>query len=148
VKKQAIKAFVLLSLLLSLSAISAYAQSSLLISKVEIPFDFSVGDRTLPAGVYSVTRIFQDKVTLLIRSEDGREAIMTLTAPVEAKERPETWKLVFHHYGESYFLSQIWEPGSRDGRQLSKSRTEQSIERELAKQGAEPERVAPIVLSP
>jgi hypothetical protein len=145
-KKLAFNAFVLLSLCLPLSAVSAYAQGNTLISRAEIPFDFSVRDRTLPAGTYSVTRIFPD--VLLIRSEDCQEAIVTLTMPVQAKEIPETGELVFHRYGETYFLFQIWVPGISDGRQLLKSRTERSIERDSAENGAGPSDITRVVLSP
>ena len=137
-KKQAIKAFVLLSLLLPLSAIYIYAQGTTLIKKVKIPFDFSVGAKTFPAGVYSVTRVNQEKIMLRLSSEDGREAINVITSPVQAKESPKTAKLIFRRYGETYFLSQIWEPDDVDGRQLPKSRTERSVERDLTKRGEGP----------
>jgi hypothetical protein len=137
-KKQAIKPFVLLSLLLSLSALNVYAQGDKPIRKVEIPFDFSVRDKTLPAGVYSISRVNQDKTMLLLRSEDGREAVNISTYSVQAKQRPEKGKLIFHRYGETYFLSQIWEPNEMQRRQLSNSRRERSIERDLSKRGEEP----------
>jgi hypothetical protein len=72
---------------------------------VEIPFDFSIRDKTLPAGIYRVERIFKDAV--LIRSEDGQEARVSLTMPVRAKEIPETGRLLFHRYDEIYFHFQI-----------------------------------------
>jgi len=136
-KKQAIKAFGLLGLFFSLSAIFVYAQNITLVRKVEIPFDFSVGDKTFPAGTYSITRVFPDKSALLLSSEDQREAINILTHSVQAQESPKTGKLIFHRYGETYFLFQIWESDALQGRQLSKSRTEQSIEHDLAKRGEE-----------
>jgi hypothetical protein len=72
---------------------------------VEITFDFSIRDKTLPAGIYRVERIFKDAV--LIRSEDGQEARVSLTMPVRAKEIPETGRLLFHRYDEIYFHFQI-----------------------------------------
>src|SRR5215470_8263029 len=137
-KKQAIKAFVLLSLLLPLSAIYVHAQGQTLIRKVKIPFDFSVNDKTFPAGVYSVTRVNQEKVMLRLSSEDGGEAINIITNTVEAKAYPKTGKLIFRRYGETYFLSQIWESDEIQGRQLLKSRTERSVERDLTKRGEGP----------
>ena len=137
-KKQAIKAFVVLGLLLSVSAIYVNALGKTLIRKVEIPFDFSVGDKTFPAGVYSVTSVNQEKIMLRLSSGDGREAIHILTNPVQAKETPTTSKLIFRRYGETYFLSQIWESYDDQGRQLSKSRTERSVERDLSKRGERP----------
>src|SRR5499426_4549519 len=144
-KRLAVNAFTWLSLIFSLPAISVNAQSRTLISKVKIPFDFSIRDKTLPAGVYSVERIFQD--ALLIRSEDGQEACVSLTMPVRAKEVPETGRLLFHRYEETYFLFQIWEPGSDDGRQILKSGAERSIERDMAKKGEGVSSIALVVLS-
>ena|SRR5262245_17122965 len=137
-KKQAIRAFVLLSLLLSLSAIYGYAQGQTLIRKVKIPFDFSVSDKTLPAGVYTVTRVNAEKIMLRLSSEDGGESINIITNPVQAKEYPKTGKLIFRRYGETYFLSQVWESDEIQGRQLLKSRTERSVERDLTKRGEGP----------
>jgi hypothetical protein len=145
-KKLAFNIFTLLSLICSLSATSVYAQSKTLISKVEIPFDFSIRDKTLPAGIYRVERIFQD--ALLIRSEDDQVVCVSLSMPVRAKEIQDTGRLLFHRYGETYFLFQIWEPGSNDGRQFLKSRTERSVERDLAKKGEGASTIALVVLSP
>jgi hypothetical protein len=146
-KKQAIRALVLLSLLVPLSASFGYAQGKALIRKVNIPFDFSVSDKTFPAGVYSVTRVNQEKVMLRLSSEDGGEAIHVVTIPVQAKESPKTAKLIFRRYGETNFLSQIWESDEIQGRQLLKSRTERSVERDLAKRGERPS-IVDIVSTP
>src|SRR5262245_7308227 len=145
-KKLVLNVFPLLSLIFSISAISVYAQGKTLISKVEIPFDFSIRDKTLPAGVYRIERIFQD--VLLIRSEDGQEACVSLTIPVRANEVQETARLLFHRYDETYFLFQIWEPGSDDGRQVLKSRAERSVERDMAKKGEGASSKALVVLTP
>ena len=39
--------------------------------------------------------------------------------------------MVFHRYGHNYFLAEVWN-GDTAGRQLTKSRQERAIERELA----------------
>ena len=75
---------------------------------------------------------------LRLSSEDGQEAIHIITNPVEANESSKTAKLIFRRYGETYFLSQIWESDEIQGRQLLKSRTERSVERDLAKRGEGP----------
>jgi hypothetical protein len=137
-KKHAIKAFVLLSLLLSLSAIYVHAQGKTLIRKVQIPFDFSVRDTTFPAGVYSVTRVNQEKIMLRLSNEDSGEAVHIVTIPVQAKKSPKTAKLIFRRYGDTYFLSQVWESDEIQGHQLLKSHTERSVERDLAKRGGGP----------
>lgn len=144
-KKRVLNAFLLLGLLISLPAIPVDAQSNILVGRVEIPFDFTVRDKTLPAGTYRVWRLYQDKSALLLRNDDGDEAVEFLTIPTRASKISETGKLVFHRYGESYFLHQIWEPGVRDGRQLPKSRRERSVERDLASNGAKPAKTEHVV---
>ena len=49
--------------------------------------------------------------------------------PVRANQTQEETKLVFHRYGDQYFLSQIWTVGANSGRELLMPR----LERELAK---------------
>jgi hypothetical protein len=44
----------------------------------------------------------------------------------------ETAVLVFHRYGDHYFLAQAWTPGERDGFEARKSRSERNVARELA----------------
>ena len=134
-KKQGIKTLVLLGLLLSVSAIIVNAQGRLLIRKVEIPFDFSVGDKKFPAGEYRVTSVNQEKTMIRLSSVDGQDVVNILTNPVQAKETPNTSKLIFRRYGETYFLYQIWESYNDQGRYLSKSRTERSVERDLSMRG-------------
>ncbi len=134
-KKQMIKAFVALGVLLAVSANYVNAFGKPLIRKVEIPFDFSIGDKSFPAGVYNIASVNQEKVMLLLSSVDGRESIHIMTNHVQAKDTPKTSKLVFRRYGEAYFLAQVWESYDVNGRQLPKSRAEKSVERDLSRRG-------------
>lgn len=74
---------------------------------VDIPFEFSAGKTTLPAGVYSIKRMSGELVSL--RSEDGKSAVI-LHAPVthSSNDPNAIERLVFSKQGEEYFLSQIW----------------------------------------
>src|SRR5262245_66031806 len=103
-KKHAIRALVLLSLLFPLSAIYVYSQGKTLVREAKIPFDFSVGDKTFPAGVYNVTRVNQEKIMLRLSSEDGGEATHVVAIPVEEKECPDSGKLVARRLGEVYLF--------------------------------------------
>jgi len=49
--------------------------------------------------------------------------------PVRASATQDEAKLVFHKYGDQYFLSQIWTTGDATGRELLMPR----LERQLAK---------------
>jgi hypothetical protein len=118
----------MLSLLLALTAISVSAQS--VRSKINIPFNFIVDQKTLPAGEYTVepNRKDFDRVWLIQRS-DSHASVYVMTTPGHASKTQEQVKLVFNKYGAQYFLSQIWTPGGSTGHELTMPRQE----RELAK---------------
>ncbi|MEP6741788.1 MAG: hypothetical protein ABJB61_04760 [bacterium] len=137
-KRQAFGTLAMLSLLIVMTAVSVRAQSER--SKVtNISFSFIVGQKTLPAGEYTVEPNRRDSDNVwLVQSSDGRVSALFTTMPVRASETPEKAKLVFHKYGDQYFLSQIWTAGDIGGRELPMPRPE----RELAKNGVKPQTVA------
>jgi len=132
-KTQALKNFTMLSLVLMLTAVSVCAQSER--SQVtNIPFSFIVGQKTLPAGEYTFEPNRKDSHNVwLVQRRDGRISALFATMPVWASETQEKANLIFHKYGDQYFLSQIWTPGSHSGRELLMPR----LERELAKNAIE-----------
>ena len=91
---------------LGLAVANVHAQTP---SKVEvdIPFEFSAGKTTLPAGVYSIKRFSGNTVTL--RSEDGKSNVI-LNAPVTntSSDPNAVERIVFERYADGYALSQIW----------------------------------------
>ena len=135
-KKQFVSVLTKLSLLgvIALVAGSAQGQSPSNRLRANIPFDFAVGGRTLPAGTYSVgsAQISQDDLVILIRGVEGGSSSMNLTNPVQTASPKDKPTLVFHRYGDQYFLFQIWPAGASTGRELLKSRSERQIERNLA----------------
>ena len=129
--------FGLLAVVLMIAA-GATAQAQTLQYKVtaNIPFDFTISDKKLPAGKYSVVRAQNstgDQV-LLFSSADGHQQLSRLTIPVYALDVMKEGVLVFHQYGDEYFLTEIWPAGGQTGRALPKSRAE----RELQRQSNEP----------
>src|SRR5438128_10623051 len=109
--------FATLSLIACLAAPAAYPQSSPLAGA--IPFDFHAGDTVLPAGKYTVTPNVSTGVAQ-IRCEtcQGLKTILVMMQPVIAKSTPTNGKFVFRRYGDNYFLSQVWHPGSELGREI------------------------------
>ena len=119
------------SMLLFVAAVAAGPSHAQQISKINIPFAFQVGSKTLPAGEYRVMRALQDSsVAQLIQSTDGKTTVVVLTDGVIPKNLDITPKMVFHRYGHEYFLSQIW-TGAGRGRQLSTSKREKEVMRGL-----------------
>jgi hypothetical protein len=111
-------------LLVSMGAAGVcYAQQPLL--GVSIPFAFQVGDKTLPAGEYRIEFVpTADGYFLDIRQKDGDPwTRVSMTIALDSKDGQAEPQLVFNHYGNSYFLSQIW-TGDGQGRQLFKSKRE------------------------
>ena len=89
-----------------------------------IPFAFTAGETVLRAGEYRVEKVRQTSPSLLIRCTEGSPAIMVMTSPAATNGPQEKSKLIFHRYGNRYFLVQVWSAGSDRGRQLPKSAKE------------------------
>lgn len=113
---------------------SAKAQSSGgTILEVDIPFAFSVGDKTLPAGEYRVRCVntASDMKILQLRNKAGRASVLVHTSSVIGKTQ-ENATLVFNRYGDRYFFAQAWLVGDNIGMQARKSRSEKATASELA----------------
>ena len=108
-----------------------------------IPFEFSVGGKTLPAGEYTVrcTNAASDRKVLQLTSKDGQASVLVQTNSVIGKT-DENAKLVFNRYGDRYFFSQAWLAADNIGMQAPKSRNERAIEKELASGKRSTEKVA------
>ena len=137
-RKQALRLFFGVSLSVLLAVVTASANIGLNVTAT-IPFDFTVGDKTLPAGTYTVEAINSNGL-LVMRSEDYTQGILIMTGAMQAKREPEPAKLIFRKYGDLYFLAEVW--GHDTGEEVSRSRKERRVIREmrnhLAKGAAEP----------
>ena len=125
-KKQVWMVLTTLSLFVTLAAVSAYAQSDMRL-RVNIPFEFSVGQKTLPAGEYSVSHMVQG--ILVIRSLDCSAVQVFSTNSTQASTPRNETSLVFNQYGDKYFLATIWTEGNDMGHKLSESRAERELVR-------------------
>jgi hypothetical protein len=133
-KKQAYMIITMIALITVAGLSTARAQMSgdpLLVAN--IPFAFSVGEKTLPAGEYTVRCTNRDSSMkiLQLRSKDGRDSALIQTNSVIGKIKDNA-RLVFHQYGGQYFFAQAWLPADNTGMQAPRSRTEKT--RELARE--------------
>jgi hypothetical protein len=108
-------------------AIGAFSQTRPGDLVVDVPFAFFANGEKLPAGHYIVhqnsnmIRIFShDKVGLFVPT---MFAIRT---------RADGSKLVFHRYGDEYFLASVWITGSKSGKELFPSRAEREAKSKRA----------------
>ncbi len=100
---------------------AAYGQS-----RYEIPFAFQIGDRHLAAGHYAISMNPMNGA-LTLSPAAGTAIFLRQQSRVEAPAA--AGRLVFHCYGHSCFLAQVWRNGDPSGTQLMRS----ASERELAK---------------
>lgn len=106
-KKHAYVSLLICGLLVGLAA-SAQAQSSKI--KVNVPFDFTIGTTLLQAGEYTVRPASPNAPSEVLWLTDaaGNSRAIMMGIRVEPSSKDRVPKLVFHRYGDLYFLSQVW----------------------------------------
>src|SRR5271169_32053 len=107
------KVIALLAMAIGLAVGVASAQSTLPMN-FRTPFPFAIGDQMVPAGDYTVRVI--SAATLSFSSAEGTVHVFINSMPVQKAEPADRLKLVFHRYGDRYYVSEIWTPGYRTGR--------------------------------
>jgi hypothetical protein len=99
----------------------------------QIPFDFIVGEHTLPAGMYEVRRLGDDPYLLYIQNvDDRRESAILNTGLVDEGDSIRHSELVFNRYGDVYFLAKITSRYEGIARELHPSKEERRMQREMA----------------
>jgi hypothetical protein len=93
-----------------------------------IPFAFTVVNKTLPAGSYTIRAMDYHLVTgtMKISGLSNSESAFVLTRPVQKLGRWGKPMLVFRRYGDQYFLAQIW-TGESTGCEVPKSAKEGQV---------------------
>jgi hypothetical protein len=88
----------------SFVASSAPAQDHMV--KATVPFNFTVGERTLPPGTYTLGTPSDAADLLAIRNRDQKVNILSMGMPNQDNGGRDN-TLVFHKYGNQYYLSEI-----------------------------------------
>ena len=136
-ERKVIKRLMMLSLVslftLCAAVTSANAQLSNPI-RVKIPFDFNIGDKKLPTGEYIFSRVsaVSGDELMSVSSVDASAHLFESTYAAQVLTPKNKSTLVFHKYGDQYFLEQIWSGGEQEGTQLPESRGERIARRQLA----------------
>ena len=136
-KRNVITRLTMLSLVSMFSLCAAVASANAQLSipvKAKIPFDFSVGDKKLPAGEYTFGRLsgFSDNKVISVSGADASAHLFQSTSAAQVLRPKSESTLVFHKYGDQYFLQQIWTGGEQVGAQVPESRGERTARRQLA----------------
>lgn len=115
--------FAVVSCLFIFLAVPALLAQSHLIANV--PFDFTLDQKSMHSGQYDV-RSVSEQVELLRNLDTDGSAFFAKSVRVQAQQAPDA-KLVFHKYGDKYFLSQVWDGNSDTGIELLMSKHEREI---------------------
>jgi hypothetical protein len=133
--RQILKGLTMLMMIIGLALASAIVANGQSTDRViaQVPFDFIGDNKDLRAGEYDVRVINKAGDVLSIRRADANAQVLSLTHESGRAKSGQALnaKLVFHRYGNTYFLSQVWMAGESTGRELTKTRQERAIEREL-----------------
>ncbi len=108
-------------------------------ARADVPFDFVVGDKVLPAATYDISEVAAH--AMLIRDFKNGNGTMIQFQPAGGKQVMHA-KLVFHKYGERYFLYRAW---SIDGQGIQVR--ESKLEGEQALVGNETSAPQEVVIS-
>lgn len=136
-KKPLISLIIAASFIAALIATSSAATFTVKI-RAEIPFDFLVGSKRLPKGEYLIESV-NASGTLIIRHAKKGKAVTFMTIQHKPTDKPKS-KLIFHRYGEQYFLARIWDGSSETVLKLDKSKAEKRAAK-LAKKEENPDEV-------
>jgi hypothetical protein len=100
--------------------------------KAHIPFAFSVDNVTLPPGDYRIKPLSDlSPDVVVIRSTDGRHAVVAMATDAAPAHSSDTPQLVFDHLGKREFLRAVRVP-DETGADLPSSRTEIDAARAVA----------------
>jgi hypothetical protein len=92
---------------------------------VSVPFGFIAGDKSLPAGDYSV-QVNPERGSVVLHQE-GQSPLILLTNQRESTNTPLRGKLVFKRYGANFFLSEVWNQDNATGQALTPSAAEKEM---------------------
>ena len=96
-----------LVLLGAILALVTGLQAGSMVLTANIPFEFVVGKEVLPAGEYRITRAQNEANWLAISTQNGK-ITNTFTSPISGSEaRSQKASLVFHRFGDQYFLHKV-----------------------------------------
>jgi len=114
--------------------VSAHGQSLRNPVRANVPFDFIVADKKFSAGDYYISRAGTNSGDLVLRvsSVTGNRGAFQLTSGLRTSAPKKSDTLIFHQYGDQYFLSEVWPAGANAGRMVFESRGEREARASMA----------------
>jgi hypothetical protein len=127
------KAIALLVVVLGIAFGVASAQSTEPL-KFRTPFPFVVGDQPMPAGEYVMQVPTATGTLSFTNRTDGNASAFVTSVSIEKLETEDSYRLIFHRYGDRYYLSEIWVPGFKTGRMIIQQPSELALAKHIEPQ--------------
>jgi hypothetical protein len=119
---------ILTTALLTMSCLAAYTHASAqATAQAKVPFEFTVGQRVLPPGTYTIKEVSSNMIEI-----NNREKGTTLyfsTFPSDCV-KGKTNMLVFSKHGDQYFLHEVRGGSGEYAEDLRPSKLEKEVERQ------------------
>ncbi len=109
----------------TLSAAMAQCQYAPMTLKASVPFEFSVENKSFPAGDYLIQRVGPHMLTL--RDAGGKFLAVIQTNQVQTLDPHGSASIRFRTVGDRHVLEQVWQEGVTIGYQLSVPRERGSL---------------------
>jgi hypothetical protein len=80
--------------------------------RVNIPFQFAVGSKVLPAGPYDFSRADLDAAIQVVSTQGGQSSSVVVVTRLggEIHASPQDAHIVFDKVGDKYVFSELWLP--------------------------------------
>jgi hypothetical protein len=114
---------------------SAAAQAQTTHMTITVPFGFTAGNVQLPAGEYDVKAVGAwGGATLSVHNVGSNAGTLILSTSCRSQTPTADAKLVFHRYGQQYFLAEVWNRHSSSGNQIKISLRQTELEKSQSKE--------------
>jgi hypothetical protein len=111
----------------------ACAQSA----RANVPFDFAVAGKWMPAGTYTVSEIGDCEIR--VSNTQSNATALVLTQREERLDH-QSARLVFQVYGDKYFLAEAWSGSGKSGMEFPIGKEEHEL-RAASKNAGGPDQV-------
>lgn len=116
-----------LSLAVLFFVVPANAQSDAHRMTANIPFEFTVGNVSLPAGQYEFLRTGAGANIIVVRDADGHTRFTVPTASIQGNGFPAKSELKFETVDGRHVLVQIWNESADNGAEFTYGRTAEEL---------------------
>ena len=106
---------------------TAAASAQTIHMRVTVPFKFIAAGATLPAGEYEIQSFGTEEKLLSIQNRNTSAGILIFSNPCESLNASSATKVVFHRYGDRYFLAELWVQGRNTGNQVPPASHENEV---------------------